>query len=55
MVTITVCPRLFGGRQLHGRDDLIYIAKHIGDQVSHELASYKYIEKANEYERRYGR
>jgi len=48
-VTIRVCPRLFGGHR--DRKDLMYLAQHIGDQVAYELASYKYIQKAEEYER----
>ena len=51
-VTIMVNPQMFGGYNSRmGRDDLMYIARHIGDQVAYELASNKYIQKANEDER----
>lgn len=55
-VTVSVCPRLFGGRD-HDREDLIHIASYIGDQVAHDLATHKYVQKANDYEYgpRYGR
>lgn len=53
-VAITVNPRMFGGYGSRmERDDLLYIARHIGDQVAYELASYKYIQKANEDEWRH--
>lgn len=47
-VTIMVDPRMFGAYSSRmEREDLQYIARHIGDQVAYELASYKYIQKAN--------
>jgi len=48
-VTISINPEMFGGRGFQ-RDDLIYIARYLGDQVAHEFASYKFVEKARETE-----
>jgi DNA gyrase/topoisomerase IV subunit A len=61
-VTVEFDPRMlgFGGPGGFIREDLFYIAKYLGDQVSHEIASSKFVQKANEeereqYERRYRR
>lgn len=54
-VTVEFDPRMLGFPGPGGflREDLFYLAKYMGDQVTHEIASYKFVEKARETDREY--